>query len=56
MKHQLIKILINGLIGVLTSVATLYLGGQGGEVIAVSGATTATIGQRASEAVAALLA
>lgn len=56
MKQQLIKILINGLIGVLTSAAALYLGGQGSEVIAVSGVTTATIGQRVSDMVASILA
>lgn len=56
MKQHLIKITVNALIGVLTSVATLYLGGQAAEAVAASGATAGVFGQRAADAAVAALA
>lgn len=56
MKEKIIKILINASIGVLTSIASIYLGGSVVETVAVSGATTATIGDRMADAMAALFA
>lgn len=56
MKAAILKIVVNGLIGVATSVITLYLGAQTAEVVVASGVTTATIGQRVADAAAAFLA
>ena len=56
MKQNVIKIVVNALIGALTSIVTLYLGGQATDVIAVSGVTTGAIGQRAADAAIAVLA
>lgn len=56
MKSAILKIVVNGLIGIATSVITLYLGGQAAEVVTVSGVTTATIGQRVADAAAAAFA
>lgn len=56
MKEKIIKILINASIGVLTSIASLYLGGSAAETVVASGAATAAIGGRAASAMAALFA
>lgn len=50
MKQAILKIVVNGLIGVVTSVITLYLGGQAVEVVGASGVATAAFGQRVADA------
>lgn len=52
MKEKIIKALINGAIGILTSVATIYIGASAAEAVAVSGATTATVGGRVADTIA----
>lgn len=56
MKDKIIKILINAGIGVLTSVASLYLGAGAVETVAASGAMTGTVGARVAEIAAAAFA
>lgn len=54
MKEKIFKILINASIGVLTSIASLYLGGSLVETVVVSGTATATVGDRVANAMTAL--
>lgn len=56
MKEKIFKILINACIGVLTSIASIYLGGSAAETVVVSGAATAAVGDRMANAMTALLA
>lgn len=56
MKEKIIRILINASIGVLTSIASIYLGGSAVEAVVASGAATATVGDRMANAMAVLLA
>lgn len=48
MKEKIIKALINGVIGVLTSIATIYFGASTAEAVTASGVAAGTIGERAS--------
>lgn len=49
MKEKVIKALINGVIGVLTSIATIYLGGSAVETVAASGLVTGASGKRIAD-------
>lgn len=49
MKEKIIKALINGVIGVLTSIATIYLGASAAEAVTASGVVAGTLGERASD-------
>lgn len=49
MKEKIIKALINGVIGILTSITTIYLGASAAEAVAASGLTAGAIGERASD-------
>lgn len=53
-KEKIIKALINGLIGTLTSIATIYLGASAAEAVTAGGVTTGAIGERVSSAVMSL--
>lgn len=55
MKEKIIKALINGVIGVLTSIATIYLGASAAEAVAASGVTTGAVGERVSDVAVSLL-
>lgn len=54
MKGKIAKILINACIGVLTSVASLYLGASAVETVAASGTVTAAVGNRVADTVLAI--
>lgn len=56
MKAKIIKVLINGVIGILTSIATIYLGASTVEAVTASGLTTSAVGERASDAILSILA
>lgn len=56
MKEKILKILINAGIGVLTSIASIYLGGSVAETVIASGAATATVGDRVAGAMTTLFA
>lgn len=49
MKEKIIKVLINGIIGMVTSIATIYFGASAAEAVGASGAATSVIGGRASD-------
>lgn len=51
LKKQIIRVLVNAILGVVTSIATIYLGASAAEAIAVSGAVTGTLGAHATESV-----
>lgn len=50
MKEKIVKIVVNALIGALTSIASVYLGASAVEAVAVGGTSTAAIGEQASHA------
>lgn len=55
MKEKIIKALVNGLIGMLTSVVTIYLGASAAEAVTASGVTTGAVGERVSDIAVSLL-
>lgn len=55
MKEKIIKILINGVIGMATAIATTYLGASAVEAVGASGVVAGTIGGRASDVVLAVV-
>lgn len=54
MKEKIINALINGVIGVLTSIATIYLGGSAAETVAASGLVTGVSGKHIADAAVSL--
>ena len=50
MKDKVIKILINAGIGILTSLASLYLGAGAVETVVASGTVTGVVGSRVWDA------
>lgn len=56
MKDKIVKILINASIGVLTSLASLYLGAGAVETVAVSGTVTGAVGGRVGDMLSAVFA
>ena len=56
MKDKIVKILINACIGVLTSLASLYLGADAVETVAASGTVTGAIGGRVADVLTSVLA
>lgn len=55
MKEKIIAALVNAAIGVLTSIATIYLGASTVEVVAAGGAVTGALGQRVADIVSNLI-
>lgn len=56
MKEKVIKILINAVIGALTSIATIYIGAGAAEAVAASGVVSGSVGGRIADAVTAAMA
>lgn len=56
MKEKIIKVLINAVIGAITSIATIYLGASATETVAAGGVACCTIGGRIADAVSATFA
>lgn len=56
MKEKIIKILINAVIGALTSIATIYVGAGAAEAVAAGGVASGAIGGRVADVVSAALA
>lgn len=54
MKKQILRVLVNAILGVVTSIATIYLGASAAEAVAMSGAVTGTIGTRFVDGVTSL--
>lgn len=52
MKQQIIRVLVNAILGVVTSLATIYLGASATEAVAASGVVAGTFGERVVEGVA----
>lgn len=53
MKEKIIKILVNAVIGALTSIATIYIGAGAAEAVAASGVVTGSVGGKIADAVTA---
>ena len=56
MKEKIIKVLINAVIGALTSIATIYIGASTAEAIAAGGVASGAVGGRIADVVSSVLA